>query len=629
MNQPTNPPALSLLLVSALLFVALGWLFSVPVNTPYQDLVQERSYFEDASGTVTIANIGDQTFTPFMGPLFRGNNSDPVWLKLTLGPSSQPNWVVMVQPNYTHHVEVYLPAVQGAWVQKTTGSKHAFSEREVDTLAPSVRYQPSATDSTVIYIKAVTPTTPIYARVISETDSVLFDSRLQMVGGAFAGIGFLVAMISLMVYTATRDSLWLLDAVYNLSGLCVLALLLGLASRFVWPDRDNWVNQSMVLANLVHMAIATAVYYRIFKLFEVPRCLLWHAYLTWALVPLLVWMTFAGHADKSLAVNNALILFANFFGVLIAVFAKHKDKFLLYSLRFAYFVLTAFTVWWVIPLVLKLQTENFSALYPNMPLALFSLFMLILLLVRNTQLKIQEGVRTEIEKRQVEYELQLARKRHEESSSFYGMLMHEVKTPLSTIRMAVSNLENALADQDEVVLRRLKRVQNSVDNVDEVLKRGVDVDILEQGALAPDIAQVNVGALVQEVCRSHPEESRLKCTLPDLLMAKVDRHLLGLMLMNLIDNAVKYSPENTEIPVILQQTGDSNWELSVRNQVGFVGFPDDAQVFSKYYRAELAISKSGMGLGLYWVRGVARRMGGDALYQRDQQWVVFKICLPI
>ncbi|MES9240268.1 histidine kinase dimerization/phospho-acceptor domain-containing protein, partial [Cutibacterium acnes] len=73
----------------------------------------------------------------------------------------------------------------------------------------------------------------------------------------------------------------------------------------------------------------------------------------------------------------------------------------------------------------------------------------------------------------MEYELQLARKRHEESSSFYGMLMHEVKTPLSTIRMAVSNLENALADQDEVVLRRLKRVQNSVDNVDEVLKRGV------------------------------------------------------------------------------------------------------------------------------------------------------------
>ncbi|MES9240267.1 hypothetical protein ABEQ93_12235, partial [Cutibacterium acnes] len=160
------------------------------------------------------------------------------------------------------------------------------------------------------------------------------------------------------------------------------------------PDRDNWVNQSMVLANLVHMAIATAVYYRIFKLFEVPRCLLWHAYLTWALVPLFVWMTFDGHAYKSLEVNNALILFANFFGVLIAVFAKHKDKFLLYSLRFAYFVLTAFTVWWVIPLVLKLQTENFSALYPNMPLALFSLFMLILFLLRNTNLKILEGVRT-------------------------------------------------------------------------------------------------------------------------------------------------------------------------------------------------------------------------------------------
>ena len=101
------------------------------------------------------------------------------------------------------------------------------------------------------------------------------------------------------------------------------------------------------------------------------------------------------------------------------------------------------------------------------------------------------------------------------------------------------------------------------------------------------------------------------------------------MLMNLIDNAVKYSPENTDIPVILQQLDESSWQLCVRNLAGPVGFPDEAQVFAKYYRAELAISKSGMGLGLYWVRGVARRMGGDALYQRDQEWVVFKVCLPI
>ncbi len=629
MIQPTNPPALSLLLVSALLFAALGWLFSFPINTPYQDLVQERAYFEDTGGSATINNIANQTFTPFMGPLFRGNNSDPVWLRLTLKPSSHPDWVVMVQPNYTHRIDVFLPDAQGGWIKKQTGTVYPFSRREVDTLAPSVRYQPSSTETAVVYVKVVTPTTPLYARVISSVDGADFDSRLQLVGSAFAGIGFFVVMISLIVYVATKDSLWLLDAVYNMSGLFTLALLLGFASRFVWPDYKDWVNQATVLGNLVHMAIATLMYYRIFKLFEFPRWLLWHAFVIWALFPVLVLMAMNGHADISLTINNSLILISNLFGVLVAIFATHKDKYMLYALRIAYFVLTVFTVWWVIPLVIKLQTENFSALYPNLPLALFSLFMLMLLLGRNTQLKIQEGVRIEIEKRQVEYELQLAKQRHEESSSFYGMLMHEVKTPLSTIRMAVSNLENALADQDETVLRRLKRVQNSVDNVDEVLKRGIDVDIMEQGALTPDLAQLNVCALVEEVCRSHPEDARLKLTVPEVFMAKVDSQLLSLILVNLIDNAVKYSLENTEIPVILQRRDDSNWEIQVRNQVGPVGFPDDAQVFSKYYRAELASSKSGMGLGLYWVRGVTRRMGGDALYQRDQQWVVFKVCLPI
>mgnify|MGYP003488691202 FL=1 len=100
-----------------------------------------------------------------------------------------------------------------------------------------------------------------------------------------------------------------------------------------------------------------------------------------------------------------------------------------------------------------------------------------------------------------------------------------------------------------------------------------------------------------------------------------------MMLRNLVDNAVKYAPEGS--PILVQLNANAQgWQLSVRSRVGAVGFPDADQIFNKYYRSPLAMRRSGLGLGLYWVRGAARQLGGDATYARDQEWVVFTLWLP-
>jgi two-component system, sensor histidine kinase LadS len=629
MTRPISPPALPLLLVSALLFLFMGWLFSLPMSAKYQDLVTERAYFEDPTGMLTVDQMKDGPFKPLSGPLFRGNDSTPVWIRLTVGSSMEKAWSLLVQPAHTHHVDVYLPKGSGQWLHKQVGLQHRFADREVKSLPHAVPFQPLENESSTVYLRVITPTTPVYARVVSTQDVMALDGHVQIASSLFAGMGILMVVISLMVFMATRDSLWLFDSIYNLSSLFYLFIALGFASKFIWPTQVNWVNQWMTLQSLVHTAVGSLLFYRIFSLFELPHWLRWYFLLIPAILPLLIWMALNGHADKSLGIINAFILSSNLLGLFNAFVARHPDRFFLFALRAAYVVTTVFVAWWIVPVVLKLQADNFSALYPNVPLGMLSMFMMMLILVRHTQLKVQESLNIEIEKRQVEYELQQTRQRHEESSSFYGMLMHEVKTPLSTIRMAVSNLEMTLGDQNEAITRRLKRVQTAVDNVDNVLKRGVDVDILEQGALAPEIAMVNVQALVEEVCMSHLEYDRLQVNVSQDLIARVDEQLLVLMLNNLIDNAAKYSPPSTPIEVCLQKHAASQWQLLVRNQVGVEGFPDVSQVFRKYYRAERAAAKSGMGLGLYWVRGVARRMGGDAFYEQQNDKVVFKICFPI
>lgn len=103
--------------------------------------------------------------------------------------------------------------------------------------------------------------------------------------------------------------------------------------------------------------------------------------------------------------------------------------------------------------------------------------------------------------------------------------------------------------------------------------------------------------------------------------------MLALMFGNLVDNAVKYAAPET--PILCRLVNRENqWVLSVTNTVGHAGFPDPARLFTRYYRAPAVAQQSGLGLGLYWVRGIARKMGGDLSYSHTTSTLEFAICLP-
>ena len=614
--------------MSILLVLALTWLFSLPMKARYTDLIAERAYFQDAHSEQTIQSIQQQSFTPYEGPLFAGNNSRPLWLRLTLVPASRENdWVLMLQPNFLHYAEVWWQGDQGEWQRAEMGSRLAYNQREVKALAPIIRIEPSEQARSTVYVRVQTPSTPVHAQVISHQNSMEFDALLSLVSGGFIGIGLVLTFFSAVLYMNTRDALWGFDALCNVAGVLVLSLQMGLASRLLFPDSESLVNEIMLYAHVSYLFMAMMLHRLVFGLFAIPR---W-AYVPNTLIlmafPLLCGLIFIGMADKAMALNNFLIMASSFWGVLVAIKAKHSDRFALWVFRSSYLGLVAYFVWWSIPMVFHQQTGNLATLYPSLPASLFSMFLLMLILLRNTQMKAQETQRIALQKRDAERDLQESQRRHEETQSFLGMVLHEVKNPLSSIRMIVANLENTLPHADAQVSQRLQRVHGLVDDIDDVLERGVEIDSLEQGALVAEKALVNVAAWVHEFAAAHAAVVRLQITTPNALLAQVDTHLLGLMLRNLVDNAVKYAPEGSPIVVQLSANAEA-WQLSVRSVVGAVGFPDSEQVFNKYYRSPLAMRRSGLGLGLYWVRGAARQLGGDATYARDQEWVVFTLWLP-
>ena len=615
------------ILLSLVLSLCLGALFQLPMKAVYTDLIAERGYFADEHGHETLNSVQAKTFTPFEGPLFLGNNLRPVWLKLTLAPSANPDWVLMLQPNFVHWAEVWTPQPAGGWQRQTLGSKLAFSSRSVQTLVPAVRIQPFANERMTLYVRVKTPTTPVFVRVISASESAVFDSVLSLVSGAFLGVGFIVMLFSLLVYHHTRDRLWGLDALYNLCGIAILSLQLGIAQRLVFPDAANLANQVMLYGLLLHVFITVILHRAIFRLFTLRPWLYGMNTLMLLAFPALVLLAWWGKADIALQLNNLLIFLSACWGILLVIYARHSDRLLLTVFRISYFGLLAYFVWWGIAQVLQAQTGNLSTLYPSLPLSIFSMLMLTLMLLRNTQIKADDAKRIAEEKLAAEQALRDARLRHEETNNFLGMLLHEVKNPLSTIRLSVSNLEQQLAQADASVLARLVRINDSVNGIDDVLERGVEIDSLEQGALSVCPSLVNVSALVADFVHAHAAAARLQLRAPEVIMARVDTDLVQMMLRNLIDNAVKYARENTTIDIVLTQSA-TQWQVSVRNMVGAIGFPEPDKLFNKYYRSPLAMRRSGLGLGLYWVRGVARHMGGDALYAQDEHWVEFTLWLP-
>jgi signal transduction histidine kinase len=98
----------------------------------------------------------------------------------------------------------------------------------------------------------------------------------------------------------------------------------------------------------------------------------------------------------------------------------------------------------------------------------------------------------------------------------------------------------------------------------------------------------------------------------DLPNCLADRQMLLVVITNLLENALKYSPEDSRVVAETEPTvldGHLGVVLRVTNQVGLVGPPDRERVFEKYHRGQRARHRSGSGLGLYLSRRLAERMG--------------------
>jgi signal transduction histidine kinase len=210
-----------------------------------------------------------------------------------------------------------------------------------------------------------------------------------------------------------------------------------------------------------------------------------------------------------------------------------------------------------------------------------------------------------------------------EQDNFMSMLSHELKTPLSVLRIALE--QDTLSDSTRAY------AQQSVHDLDTLIYRCLQADRLESRHQGIERQPCSLRELLADLQTACAAPQNLHLSVADLPIFSCDIPLLSIALNNLIDNALKYAATGSLVQInASSQTyrHRSGILISVANTPGTVGLPDANQVFKKYYRSPRAHSKTGSGLGLYLVHNVARQLGGWVHYVPSAGQVCFELWLP-
>lgn len=205
-------------------------------------------------------------------------------------------------------------------------------------------------------------------------------------------------------------------------------------------------------------------------------------------------------------------------------------------------------------------------------------------------------------------------------NDFISNMTHEFKTPIATISLAADSIKNPkVSGSPEKLTRFADIIQKENSRMNRQVEKVLQAAQIERGEFKLRPVDVDLHALVQEAAehmalqaekRGGQVTVELAATDPVL---SADRTHLANVLHNLLDNAIKYSPEAPRITVRTGGLRNGNIRVSVADNGVGMSREDQAQIFEKFFRVHTGNRHDvkGFGLGLSYVKAVAEAHGGS------------------
>jgi len=256
----------------------------------------------------------------------------------------------------------------------------------------------------------------------------------------------------------------------------------------------------------------------------------------------------------------------------------------------------------------------------------------ILLVERDAtvQKKNEEEIRKTLEKE---------RQLNELKSRFVSMASHEFRTPLGAILSSTSLIEEYLSKKDtsvdfvrEKTDKHIRRIKSSIGNLISILNDFLSLEKLEQGKveIKDTVFDINefTKELIEEIQPTLKKGQKISYSSKgNTLEVLLDQNMLRNVMLNLVSNAIKYSPENAAIEIA---TTNNKAGLGITVTDHGMGIPeeDQAHLFERFFRAKNATNVQGTGLGLNIVKRYCDLMGGEISFTtKENEGTTFNVYL--
>lgn len=600
-----------------LLLILLCALQPAPQARAAGPILESQAYWVDKSGQASFDDAKTAPYVAFEGSLTRGFVPFALWVKLRIaGQHSAEKLALIVRPTFIRQIELYDPhpyADGNPQVPVVSGRDAAITPVNHIGLDNGFVIEASK-EPRDIFLRITTTTTLVADIDVQSLEKADYESHVSA-GLFLIYLAFLLAFLlwSLVNWAVRKDPLYGLFALRLAFSMLHLSVMGGLLRYFFSdtlsaPLRDHIYN--LVLVSVI--AVTASFDFKLISEFGVPA---WLRRVAWSLLclPMIsLVLLLLDHAQAALWFNAIVVSVFVIMNVILVFSAREKDKtphgrMAIITLRIG-FVLMAMAV--IAPALIV--TSIFQSGVPFINLVFLhalittvTLSAILTIRAREKDLLAQQYL---IQYQIKERELLQESERRVEKERFLSMLVHEIRNPLSVIRLKTAESSSSG-----------KAVHQAVADMARIIERVEQSETLEYTARQSLYGEVNLASMLQEIAAEHPVSSRLGSDAPGEFTLRTDVELLRSIMRNLLDNAWKYSPVASRIYVNMRRKRFNDVEgveLSFINEVNEAGLPDINRLFTKYYRSKGAHRHPGSGLGLFLVASWAKALGGSISYEQ-------------
>ncbi len=588
-----------------------------------KDYINERAYFEDKTGTMSLQEVKNKDFIKIDSVLSKGYSKSVFWLRLKVSPLVETNFrnlLLKIQPSYVDSIQL-LDSADPSNTKRILGTN--FSSNNNDYSSINFNFViPGSEKERYVYLKIQTQGTYfIRTEAVTISEFINGDLVQQIVFAFYIGVLCFLFIFPLTIWIRDKDSLNIIFVIKQFAAIVFVVMDTGI-QRVIFKNTDPLLLNVLFNFNVVtYTAILIGFHYFFLKDYY-PKSWVKYLFLILLIFYALEIYEIDGHNFRdSLEINSIVLTLValSFFVIPFFGLSWEKNKnpmFTKKSIIIIYFSIAISILLTTIPSLGYINGNSFSMIPNLFTGCITGIVFLFVLQYRNRMFR-EQGVR---EIAQANAMVEFERNKRQEKERFISMLTHELKTPLSVLKLAYES-GNATASD--------KNVHGALKDINDVIDRCALEDKLENQGFNLLIEKHNLKRIIYQKISEYDSVDKFKFTIDGDLSIESDLNILRIILGNLFDNAIKYGDENSSILVkaILQA---QKIYLTVTNTVSQVGLPDEDKIFTKYYRSEKAYKNTGSGLGLYLVSNLAKLLKGEVKYyvNSKQDQVTFEIILP-